>query len=468
MTFPQTKGGFFIGVSCPGCGGELELEENFFVLTCSHCGSVLRIIPPETPPAFLARCKILKREVRFHVDRFLKKKDFPLTGSGLQIKALYYPYWKVDAVVLKVRNKVIERLSVSDDDSYSDDITAGQKRIEISFSPYSITLPAGCEFEGIPHSLGFRTGYLKVVPFARENVPSDADPLPVLVTWPEALEKVKMTVRNLSRIDLADFAVNKTELFQPVGSLIYFPYYLLESYDGGQFLRLVVDGVTGRVCSHTTEISASEGFSSVEPFRIEFGQLMIEFHRCSNCGMDLPPKQSFIYICDNCHVLTMLEKHTVAVTEIGIAVTDSSQTDKLFPFWSFKLVGRDADKIQRFMGGIYGSDRLVVPGFKVSNFEAAYRLTKRMSAAFPKMDISPLEKLDSRFELVTLGPSQAETLGRAIIYREELIRNPACAPEDIEFQIQEVSLFYAPFHPERYFYVDSIVGAITFEKSLVD
>jgi len=469
MTTSQNKSGFFIGVTCPGCGGELELEENFFVLTCSHCGSALRVVPPDTPPAFLAESRMPKREVRFHADRFLKKSALPLTESGVQIKALYYPYWKVDAVVLKTRHKVIERFVADDDDPYSDGNSYEQKRTEVSLSRYSTSLPAGCQFEGLPYSLGLRTGYLKVVPFARENIPGGFDSLPVLVTWPDALDRVKMSAQTIGHIDPADFGKNKTELFHPVGSLIYFPYYIMESYAGGQLRRLVIDGVTGRVWSNSTQLSPIDPAAPAETPDIEFGRLVVEFHRCSNCGVDLPTEQSFVYICDNCHVLTTLEKHSFVAREIEVAASRKKNiSSKLLPFWSFKLSGKDAARVQKLMGGIYASDRFVVPGFKVTNFEAAYRLAKRMSAALPKLDMAPVEKFDARFLPTTVGPSEAETLGRAIVYRQEVTKNPRCAPGEIDIQVKEARLFYAPFHPEHYFYVDSIVGAVTFEKSLVD
>jgi len=423
---------------------------------------------PDMPPVYLAESKVSEREVRFHADRFLKQNLLPLTDSSVQIKAALYPYWKVDAVVLKKRNKVIERFVAKDDDRFSDDASYNERRTEISLSPYSTTLPAACRFEGVPYSLGLRTGYLKVVVFSSENVPEAFDSLPVSVTWPDVLEKINKSVQSVGRIDTADFGKNRTELFHPVGSLIYFPYYIMESYAGGQFRRLIIDGVTGRVTGNVNQLSVVDQEPTTETQDIRFGRLAVEFHRCPNCGEDLSGMQSFVYICDNCGVLTMLEKHSFVTTEVEVVVSRENESSKLLPFWSFKLSGRDAGKVQRFMGGIHASDRLVVPGFKVTNFEAAYRLAKRMSAAFPSLSMNPVEKFGARFLPVTVGPLEAETLSRAIVYREEVTKNPHCSPGEIELQVEEAHLFFAPFHPEHYFYVDSVVGAITFEKSLID
>ncbi len=64
----KNQSGFYIGVGCPGCGGELALESEFFVISCDHCGSVLRVTLPEIPPAYMVAAKVSKREARFGID----------------------------------------------------------------------------------------------------------------------------------------------------------------------------------------------------------------------------------------------------------------------------------------------------------------------------------------------------------------------------------------------------------------
>ncbi len=101
----KPKAGFYIDVTCPGCGATLELEQDFLVLGCQYCDSVLRIVMPDSPPAFLVKGRLDKRRLRFQIDRFLKENAMPLTGSALQLKNLYYPFWKVDGKLLKLRNR---------------------------------------------------------------------------------------------------------------------------------------------------------------------------------------------------------------------------------------------------------------------------------------------------------------------------------------------------------------------------
>ena len=79
----------------------------------------------------------------------------------------------------------------------------------------------------------------------------------------------------------------------------------------------------------------------------------------------------------------------------------------------------------------------------------------------------PVEDVDSRFVPVDVGPNGALTTAHVVVYREMLSRDQNSSPEDVAFSPGEASLVYASFHPESYFYVDSILGAVTFEKSLV-
>jgi len=72
---------------------------------------------PETPPAYLAPAKVSRREMRFKIDRYLKKRGLPLSDSTIDVKRLYYPYWKIDAILLKLRNRIEEREVTVDDSS---------------------------------------------------------------------------------------------------------------------------------------------------------------------------------------------------------------------------------------------------------------------------------------------------------------------------------------------------------------
>ncbi|MEA3297291.1 MAG: hypothetical protein U9R56_05450, partial [candidate division Zixibacteria bacterium] len=144
---------------------------------------------------------------------------------------------------------------------------------------------------------------------------------------------------------------------------------------------------------------------------------------------------------------------------------DCSKTDKLFPFWSLAVPEAQADYYRKLFGGLYSSERLVIPAFKMASIEATYRLSKRMSAAMPQLELQPVEKFDSRNIPVTVGLDDAATIADVIIYRAELNRKHDFDGSSPNFVPKEVTLVFAPFHPESYFYVDSVLNSVTFEKN---
>ena len=462
----KNRTGFYIGVGCPGCGGELKLEDEFYVIACGHCGSVLRVTMPETPPAYLVSAKVTEREARFTIDRYLKENKLPLTDSSLQFKRIYYPYWKVDAVLLKVRNRIETRDHGCDENGQREYVTEKEKT-EISLTPYSTTLPAGVEFDGMPFAIGVRTSYLKLVPFSRDNTQDGFEPLPVVKSWPDAASELLSRINNLAHLDEAAFGKNRTELFRPVASLIYFPCIVAESYSGGEFNRFVVDAVTGRMLDHIDRSEYSDVSVTVDPEQMEFGQLGVDFHRCSNCGEDLPVSQSILYVCANCHRLISLGQTSDSIGTVSMTVPAGSDSDGLFPFWSLTMTPEVQARLQRLFGGIFRSDRLVLPAFRIGNFEAMFRLAKRMSAALPRIETVPVDSFDRRCHPVTLSLAEARMFAGIITYRAELDRMVGTLAQKCDVEVTGADLLYAPFHPESYFYVDSVMGAVTFEKSLI-
>ncbi len=453
--------GFAIAVGCPGCGGELEMGEDFFVLTCHFCNSILRIKSPEQPPAYLVKGKVPKREVRFSIDRYLHERQQPLTSSNTQLKRIYYPYWKVDGIVLKTRNKidVIEQVNDDGQTEYESKI----KRTEVSLSPYSVTFPAGLSLDGVPYSLGLRTDYIKLEPYTEDALQEKYSPVPIVMAWPEARQEALDSVSNVGRIDAAEFGKNRTELFRPHGRLVYFPYYIAESYDGG-FRRWIVDAVIGRVAGEAAKLTPGDGKQEVA---VEFGQLGVDFHRCRNCGHDLPAQQSYVYVCKHCQQLSIVEPHPLYESTPRITTNPGGPEDKLLPFWALRTTDGFSGKIRSLAGGLGQSQRLVVPAFRVGNFEAAYRLARRMTTATGNLDLAEAAVPDNRFAPVSISPAEALVHARVVVARELLGLSGSLEIPQIADAFSELVLFYIPFHAEHYFYVDSVLNAVTLEKNLV-
>ena len=458
---------------------------------------------PEKPVAFMMKSRVSDMQLRFHVDRYLKEQSQPLTGSQLTTKKIYYPYWKVDATVLKLRNKT-ETKTISFDNETNEEHTIENDVSTVNVSPYHLTIAAGARMEGVPETIGIRSQTVRVVPFSEGNIEDEFDTLPVLRPWDLVNRTVHKAVSTMSNITPADFGRNITRMFNAHFSVIYFPYIIAECYDD-RYRRFIVDGLSGRVLKSvqpgaqknkprvdnrllyagvrddSVEDALSRGVSQhlleqddelvsdeVEPPQLEFGQLEVEFHRCHNCGVDLPPELSHVYICGNCQHMQMLHEHGYRLPEIQAVTYQGNFEDRLIPFWWLKMPEIMTGAFANLLGGVDQSERLYIPALRSGNFEAIYRLGKRMSAAHKRMDTGLVDVMDERYMSVRIGLDEAIALAEMIIYRELVDKGYKLPEEDIAIRPEEIGLVFVPFHLENYFYMDSALNAIGLEKTLVE
>jgi hypothetical protein len=502
----SSKRGFFIEVGCPGCGGELEIDSDFFVTKCSHCGSPLRLILPDTVPAYLIPNKLTRQEARFKIDRHLKSSGLPLTGQSLVYKQIYYPYWKVDAMLLRLRNRR-ETVAIEVNEQTGEEITDFKNTSQVNLAPYQVSVAASTHLDGVPDSLGIRGQTLKVIPFSDTRTDGEFDFLEIRRAPQEVVKTVELSLQKMSAIHLADFGRNLTKIFNPRTSLLYFPFCVAEDYAGEGFRRYVLDGLTGRVLSKSDSenadvetpkksgagtsvfqlgdslfdaiedsesvlagedlftdvglrLEAGESSQSEELPQVKFGAVKITFHRCENCGVDLPARPSCLYICRNCHVITCLDSSINFKPKV-YAASESDQHSQFFPFWIIPTT------TGRLLGFPSDAAVIAIPAFKIPNFEALYRLCKRVSTASEKIDNAEIESLDNRFVPVDILPSEAITLANVIYYRYSMEKTGQLPKREMILEFEKLSLNYLPFRAENYFFVDSVLKSVTFEKKLV-
>ncbi|MFH1688142.1 MAG: SPFH domain-containing protein [bacterium] len=466
-TTASNQSGFYIGLGCPGCGGEVRQQEDFYVLTCGHCGSVLRVRMPDQPPAFMVSARIDAGQARFHIDRFQKKQAAPLTNPGLQYKFLYYPYWKVDAIMLKLRNRVEERVYVTESgEGGSIEHRTETPTTNINLVPYMTTVPAGPEMSGRPPSIGSRADYIKLVPYSRENTQDGFDSLPISRTWAEVWEELNKKVRAVGTIETAGFGRNRTEMFRPLPRLVYYPLVVAEQYGHSSFDRWVLDGLSGRVVDHRHTIP-EDSITSEEMPVVKFGELEIDFHRCPNCGDDLPADDACLCICTNCDQVINLDLQSRAPDSIDIVDGPVDSTAELFPFWVLDLPPSDEATLRAVVGGLFESTSLVVPAFRMSGFDGCYRLARRMSTAHPRLPLRPLDTHQERPHAVNVSFSEALLMGQLTLYRARLSQNPDQALVCRSLEPGRVRLLYVPFQRQAYFFVDTVTDSVTFEKKLI-
>ncbi len=464
MTAVKPKRGFYIAATCPACGAELELQSDFLTTSCASCGSVLRILTPAAPPAYVVKARILAKDARFHVDRHLKNNGQPLTQSFDGVRSIYYPYWKIDAILLRLRHRKETRVNYNEETQT--ETTSEQKKVETTLSPYDVTIAAGGLAEMMPYGLGERTEYVKTMPYSEEHLQDRFELIRLEMPWSDAVTSASRAVEQLSHIAATEFGENISLLLRPVLSLINFPYLLAEATTGGRQMSFLLDGLTGRVVQDR-EGSISELLHTAgqEQFA-ELGRLGVEMHRCGNCGQQLPDTRSFVYICRHCQHLTVLENYPGLRPRISSAQGPIGRAEQFFPFWMFRLPPEQLDAFKIRFGGGRNEGVICIPAFPIKNFEAMYRLTRRMSGGVSQLPLQESLELTEDHFPAAVGVTEAEALAHVVLIRDLVGRSEELPHDLATLPFQEVSLFYAPFHPESYFFVDSCLGAITFEKSL--
>jgi hypothetical protein len=482
------KTGFHIGVTCPGCGADLELQDDFFSVQCSFCGSVLRLVMPETAPVYYVPMKMQKRELRFQVDRHLKNTGQPLTGAGLSYKVVYYPYWKIDAVKLQVKLKRQENISQNTNSNilttqlhYHGVFVTGRvvgnvltakpsnvdnKELTVRLSPYSMTRNAADEVLGIPPSLGQRTDCIKMYPMSAGDHDISAQYIPIDKSWEATARQAGDSV-GLGK-HTGEPGCLARELLFPEGSIVYFPFAVFEHNSRDSILqRIVCDGVVGRVLSVVSPSNELIEECHGETSLIDYGQVLVTEHRCKNCGTDLPASSSSVYVCRNCHIAVSIDNN-VTLNEGIFRASDSDNNGRsdiqLFPFWSFRAPKKLINDFVKSYYHIDNSENIIVPAFTFSNFDAMRRLTKRVTASGQTLNIQPIDDLDQRFLAAPVGLQKAHRMAEITLYCAQASQKTKLSIDDFNFPVEDARLIYIPFSCENYFYISTVNDAITFEK----
>lgn len=417
---------------------------------------------PDTPPAFMVRRKVSQREALFQLDRFCREQGLPFV-SGPSVTQVSCPYWKFDAVALKVRHTTYEVERVDGEETYDAGQTEEREFKSINLVPVTVTRLAISELPGIPASLGLRTDYLKMVPYVQESTEADTTYYPVSLA-PQSVQTAAFKgIVEAGRIDYTNASKNKTQLFSPVASVIYFPYFRVDSISAHGIHTYYIDGVTGKVAGHAEQ----NPDSPIEPppssgSTVVFGALKVGLHRCGNCGVDLPSTKSLVYQCHNCERISFLDRHPLEQQSLLSARSDNSG-DTVLPFWSLQLNPHEHSMLRKMFGGIADSDRILIPAFKLRNTEAMYRLSKRMSAAAARLEFIEQIKLSEHCAAVTMPLRDALTLVE-ILWQRDLAGREMRTNIASGFNPVSAQLVFVPFQREQYFFVDAVLRAVTVES----
>ncbi len=459
------SGGFRLGLTCPLCGGKLEIDAAGRTTICSHCASVLKISRSSGVPRYYIESSLSKREVKFLVDRDLKREGHSLVSSWHSLEQVYLPFWRVSGTVFKIDCPQV---------NYDFDIPGNNpndvdpsEQIEVKITPRELTL---CADELLPWgmtSLGVRTQVLKLTPVDAEFV-EKAHLVAPSMEEAQARERFDKSALSMARIAFMGFSHLQLHSVGVETMLIYFPLWLVGfSNREGRYLGQFDPLAKRLVSMGQKEFELPE---AEQPTRTA-ATIQIAEHRCPNCGVDLPVADSVSYYCANCRRLYAESGSGYRELKVQVPAKTCEQ-DRLFPFWVFDLENSQWPDKPDFLESLRNCglqcDRIIMPAFEISNPARILRLVKHFNRQDHHLSFESLP--EGRYDFVDVHhrPEQATEVMLPLLMALEAKKGQMVIEGGLRDtpRLAPPELIWLPFVPDRYFLRDELTGA-TIEKAAV-
>jgi len=460
--------GYKLGITCCFCGGLLEIDEASHTTRCSHCGSVLKIARRAGVEKYYIEDTLIPREVKFHIDRHLKKEKLPLVSRWQDIVQVYLPFWRFSAAAFIV-HLPRHRDIVEFECAANDDLTDGPVS-DVKITNKEISFCADERSNWGIASLGLRTQVVRLNPVNEEFQQNNHLVVP-------SVDRRAAGPRFGTTIKAMAGSVAKTGWSTDVSvaglkeSIIYYPIWIANFINSEGPFSAQFDPLPKRVVSIAAgelEIPpADTGGDGKSP-------IQIIPHRCPNCGEDLPDNaRSVTYYCHNCRRLLVGKSNGYDRLRVNVP-EDADPKDTLFPFWVFDLTGPGWPEQGRLLEDVnllqMRPDRFFMPAFEISNplrmlrllghynrlnSEHEFKFTEHPTDCYSFTDVTLSAAEAARF-VVVLPSAYAAVKG----YFTELLR------VEREFDVPQPRLVWLPYTRDRYFWRDNLTGA-TIEKAAV-
>lgn len=234
-----------IGMSCPNCGGQIEVTEGKRLAHCNFCDAALAITSEDVGVAKLMYKMQLdknsaEKTARKWFGGFPKARDLSKSAVITEIFPIYIPFWRLSGT----GKAIVCGSSTSKDRDGSAHITYHEN---ISEGEYLWSV------------IGCQTGDLGIVtpPEPKEDLlPYVEGEIPVFDTtmsrdeaFDEADTDIRMAVYRKALLGIDTMTFTKTFCIPQEFSLLYYPYWIVRySYRNLDYF-VVLDGVTKKVVS---------------------------------------------------------------------------------------------------------------------------------------------------------------------------------------------------------------------------
>ncbi|MFH2057218.1 MAG: hypothetical protein ABIJ61_14770, partial [bacterium] len=459
------SGGYRLGITCPFCGGKLEIDEANRTTICSHCASVLKISRSGGVPQYYVESHLTTREVKFLIDRHLKKTGQPLVSTWHTLEQVYLPFWRVTGTVFKIECPHHEAdFDIPGKASFDLD---SRDPIEVKITPREVSFCAAEQQRWSLTSLGIRTQVIKLRPVDAEFQES-AYLIAPSVEVTQARQRFDKSAESVAHLGYMGFSHLQMHSVGVETMMIYFPVWYVDfaNSEGRQIAQF--DAVAKRV----VDVSLKDfELPEREAITVKDAAVEVTAHRCPNCGADLPVADSVSYYCDNCWRLYVGSPTGYRQLKVQVPV-ETKESDRLFPFWVFDLESSDWPEKGNFLDTLtccqLQEERFFMPAFRIGNPARILRLVKHFNRRDYGLKFDPLPDGHYDFVNVHVTPEKAAELMMPLVkaieakqgymvVKGELRQTPTLLPPE---------LIWLPFVPDRYFLRDEITGA-TIEKAAV-
>jgi ribosomal protein L37AE/L43A len=466
-------------MSCPQCGGEVDLNEDASVFRCRYCDSTLKPVGRNEVESFLFLPKGSVLQVGKAIVKTLSKQGRHVRVTDGQI--LYAPYWRVRGQVFQWvfgRKYETSQAGVTSFDDFKRSRT----------SPYHRTFPAFNSAKWQVISLGLRVQVVKMYPYNRERMGPDAVVLRQEVPFDEAVKRALQVPTQTLTGPRERIEVLKTHLIGGTYSLIYFPFHCLRVTEGDRERLVMIDGLSHKVLE--AQASIPEVNRETRDFPIPSRPMGFIPFKCPNCGWDFPYRPfSRIHLCRTCG--KAWEERGGKYQEVSFTVASGKgevrASDPYLPFWKLTLVieakGRTYGDLKAFFELLPQTriqppetlaDRPIlfyVPAFRVRNPVAVERFAGRLTRTQPVIPESapPTELPSVKAADVWLPVKETVEMAEVILLGmvPKRARRTLAVLKEAELRLKRYGLMWVRFREEGIFLRETVTG-LAIQKNCVE